>query len=346
MKGVKFLNGWHNLSEEKEKAKELLEKTNLLEETKRWADENPFFHDKEKCKRFYDECRIGTLINKHWCQPDDYLKQRLKVMQNNQQWMHNIYWAVLSTGVFGLWLFLFSKLLDISLFFDKVEVFFRWSVPWLWFAWFVFILVTIILILGWRKIADIVEKMLIRRNLNNYDIESYVIAKILEKKKSCLKQDIEKKEEEETLEKHDNESLIAEYKVLNEAIQKRGSDCLLVDSIMIPSSLVIVTFAIRFRNDLGVDRLFHLPIAGYITLLALLLVGFPYYLWCTTTKIDNICFDRIHEIEKLLHIKGNLLIREKTKCKTWYKIRKHMWHVFFIIFIIAYVVTAFWLFGI
>jgi len=176
-------------------------------------------------------------------------------------------------------------------------------------------------------------------------IECFILAILMLIKGGSLA--VERKEEMKTKEeakKPDNDSLIAEYQVLNKAVQRRGSDTLLVDSIMIPSSLALVTFAIQFRNELGRNNLTGLPNALFIPLLSLILILIPYLLWCTSTKLDNICFDRMCEIEKDLHIKGHQYIRERTKCRIWFKIRRNMWHVFFLLFIGAYLFTAYWLF--
>lgn len=150
-----------------------------------------------------------------------------------------------------------------------------------------------------------------------------------------------KKEDDE---KTDTNSLIAEYRVLNEAVWRRGRDSLVVNSIMIPASLAIVTFAIRFRSDLGRNILFSLPNAGFVPLVSLILIFIPYFLWYITTKLDNICFNRIYEIEDILHIKGNKWVLEQINCKTWYKVRRHMWHVFYLLLIGTYLFTAYWLF--
>ena len=142
----------------------------------------------------------------------------------------------------------------------------------------------------------------------------------------------------------DIKSLIAEYQVLNKVVNRRGSDTLLVDSIMIPSSLIVVLFAIEFKESLGISILFNVPNAGFVPLLSLMLIMIPYILWWTSTKLDKICFDRMCAIEKELHIKGHQYIRERTRCKIWLKVRRNMWHVFFLLFIGTYIFTAWWLF--
>lgn len=152
----------------------------------------------------------------------------------------------------------------------------------------------------------------------------------------------EKKEDDE--EKPETKSLIAEYGVLNEAIWRRGRDSLVVNSIMIPASLAIVTFGVEFRSQLERNILTDLPNAGFVPIVSLILVVIPYLLWYTSTILDNICLDRIHKIEDRLHIKGNKWILEQTKCNTWIKLRRHMWHVLFWSLIIGYLFAAYWLF--
>lgn len=172
-----------------------------------------------------------------------------------------------------------------------------------------------------------------------YDL-SPLSVKILGEKK--IEANIKAKKEDD--EKTDTNSLIAEYRVLNEAIWRRGRDSLVVNSIMITASLAIVTFAIRSRSDLGRNILFNLPNAGFVPLISLIMILIPYFLWYTTTKLDNICFDRICEIEGILQIKGNKWVLEQIRCRTWYKVRRHMWHVFYLLLIGAYLFTAYWLF--
>lgn len=139
-------------------------------------------------------------------------------------------------------------------------------------------------------------------------------------------------------------SLIAEYRVLNEAIWRRDQVNLLVNSIMISATLAIVTFAVRFRNELGKNIFFDLPNAGFIPILSLILICIPYLLWWTSTRLDDICFDRIHKIEDILHIKGQQYIWNRVKCSTLYKFRRHMWHFVFFLFLGVYIFTAIWLF--
>ena len=166
-----------------------------------------------------------------------------------------------------------------------------------------------------------------------------------EKKKEEPRELKAKKEEGKKKEKPRTESLIAEYRVLNEAIRRRGSDSLLVNSIMIPSSIAILIFAVQFRRQLGeATLLFNLPVAGFIPLLALLLVIIPYALHWTTKILDEKYFKRIHEIEDELKIKGLRCIHNEIRYETWYNIRRYIRHLFFLALIVIYVCVSIWLF--
>lgn len=138
--------------------------------------------------------------------------------------------------------------------------------------------------------------------------------------------------------------LLEEYRVLNESIQSRWSDTLLVDSIMIPSSLLVVTFAIAERNNLGKSVIYDLPVAGFIPILTLVLIAISYIAHYTTTKLDKFYIDRIKSIETELGISGHRSIYAQIKGTWWYKLRCEMYHFFFWILIATYIFAAIWLF--
>ena len=149
-----------------------------------------------------------------------------------------------------------------------------------------------------------------------------------------------KKEEER------REALFAEYRTLNEAIRSRGREHLLATSIMIPSSLLVVIFAITNREQLGESvHLGHQPVAAFIPLIALALVLIPYVLYLTTKELDDLCFERIKEIEAYLGIKGHHWIYEKATRYWLFRLRRdYLWHIFFLMWVAAYIFTAYWLF--
>jgi hypothetical protein len=115
-------------------------------------------------------------------------------------------------------------------------------------------------------------------------------------------------------------------------------------SIFIPTALGLVLFSVQHRSELGRNIFINLPNAGFVPLASLILILISYF-WCwTSTMLDNIFFDRIHEIEDLLHIEGHHYVLERIKCNTWFKFRRKMWHFILPLFIIAYLVAAIWLF--
>lgn len=145
-------------------------------------------------------------------------------------------------------------------------------------------------------------------------------------------------------------ALLAEYRVLNEAVQSRERSTLLVNSIMIPGSLAIVTLAIKYKDELielGNGPFFlRLPLAGITALLAFfaLLVAYIHHL--TSNKLDHICFDRIHEIEERLReycVEGHRAIYERAKYTSWFQLRRAIWPLFFAVSLIIYLIIALWL---
>jgi len=150
-------------------------------------------------------------------------------------------------------------------------------------------------------------------------------------------------EEKEETEKEKN--LRELYRVLNETLNSREKNTLFVDSIMIPLSIGIVTYAITNRASFGMS-IIGVPVAGFIPLLTLLLVLFPYALHYTAIKLDSIYFDHIHKIEKELRVEGygHQSIYNQFRKTTWGRLRRRIWHWFFIALIIAYIFVSIWLF--
>ena len=150
-------------------------------------------------------------------------------------------------------------------------------------------------------------------------------------------------EKKEEIEKREN--LRELYRVLNETLKSREKNALFVDSIMLPLSIGIVTYAITNRTSFGVS-IIGLPVAGFIPILTLLLVLFPYALHYTAVKLDDIYFDHIHKIEEELGIEsyGHQSIYNQFRKTRWGKLRRRIWHWFFIALIIAYILVSIWLF--
>jgi hypothetical protein len=89
----------------------------------------------------------------------------------------------------------------------------------------------------------------------------------------------EKKEQAEKVTQKINErtekKMLEEYNALNQANNSRWSDTLLVDSIMIPASLIAISWALAERANLGVISIagIRIAFAGLFSLLALILIG-------------------------------------------------------------------------
>jgi len=135
------------------------------------------------------------------------------------------------------------------------------------------------------------------------------------------------------------------YHVLNETVSNREKNTLFVDSIMIPLSIVIITYAITNRTSFGMS-IIGVPIAGFIPILTLILILIPYALHSTAIKVDTIYFDHIHKIEKELGIEayGHQSIYNQFAETRWGRLRRRVWHWFFIALIIAYISVSIWLF--
>jgi len=143
----------------------------------------------------------------------------------------------------------------------------------------------------------------------------------------------------------EKEALIEEYRALNKAVESRGSNALLLDSIMILSSLLLVSLAVVNRISLGISDIWGLPVAGFIPLLTLSLIIIPYFFHYTSKKLDDVCFDRIQAIEDELEMEGgHFYVIEIIKDTLWYKLRKNMWHIAFWFLIVVYIWISIWLF--
>jgi len=152
-------------------------------------------------------------------------------------------------------------------------------------------------------------------------INGFIFAILVVKGEKLTTEREEQKEEskgkEEDEEKPDIPSLIAEYQVLNEFLEKRRSNTLLVINIILPASLLIVSNAFSQKAN---------NFAFFIPILASIMVFVSWLFYWTKNKLDEVCWERIHEIEDVLHIKGHRHIEEQIKCDMWYKVRCYMWH--------------------
>jgi hypothetical protein len=154
-----------------------------------------------------------------------------------------------------------------------------------------------------------------------------------------------KKEKTETTPhmQDEQENLRLEYQVLNDTVNRRYRDMLLVESIMIPSTLTIVAFSIIYRTNFGMNFL-GLPNSLFIPLISAILLGFLLFLRWTTNGLNDLNFERLREIEDELQIKGHSYIQQQWHLKIRFKIRKYLWYFIFVLLIGVYAFTTWWLF--
>jgi hypothetical protein len=133
-------------------------------------------------------------------------------------------------------------------------------------------------------------------------------------------------------EDHHRQNLQTEYRMLNDVIWKRGQAIWLVNSVLIPSSILIVLEATIYRESIGNIA------SGIISLLSVVLSTFCLLFYASSAEVNKICFDRIHDIEHDLGMPpnaGNRLIRAEVNRRWWYPIRNYQWYVFLIILVVA-----------
>lgn len=146
----------------------------------------------------------------------------------------------------------------------------------------------------------------------------------------------------ENKEKSNRKALITEYKVLNTAMRSRNSYALLLDSIMIPSSLLLVWYSVVHRGDLGIANIVDLPLAGFLSLLTISLIIVSGFYHITSNRINDVCYSRIEEIEENLKIEGNTYVYKKIRNSWWFKVRENMWIFLFFFLAIVYSFISYW----
>jgi hypothetical protein len=136
---------------------------------------------------------------------------------------------------------------------------------------------------------------------------------------------------------HHRQNLQAEYRMLNDAIWKRGQSVWLVNSVLIPSSILIILEATIYRESIGNMA------SGIISLLSVLLSMYCLLFYASSEEVNKICFERIHAIEHDLGMPpsaGNTLIRDEVRRRWWYPVRNYQWYVFLIILVVVNVHIA------
>ncbi len=128
--------------------------------------------------------------------------------------------------------------------------------------------------------------------------------------------------------------LIVEYRVLNNAVWERGRASWLVNSVLIPSSILVVLQVIINRNTLGN------VVSGLFSLLPFLLAFYCWLHHLFSNRVNKICWRRIHQIEEALGIQGNKRIYSEVKTRWWYPVRTSMWSILFFLLITIYLIVS------
>jgi len=140
-----------------------------------------------------------------------------------------------------------------------------------------------------------------------------------------------------------DERLVLEYKTLNEAVSKRGSDTVLVESIMIPASTLVLATMIENIEKLGKSTIIPwLKIPVIMPIISLVIILVPLTIRYTTNRLDEVQQGRIRCIEKQLGIYAHRYTYNKIKCQTWYKIRKRIIYCFYLALIMIYIGAIMW----
>lgn len=119
------------------------------------------------------------------------------------------------------------------------------------------------------------------------------------------------------------EKLMLEYKELLEEILSRRENTWMIHSILIASTLIITFSA---KADL-------LKLASFISIF---LICISFFFQWSSTKINQSCWNRRHEIEETLEMKCPKRRYEELKGMRWFKIRRKMWYALFLFLIVIY----------
>jgi len=147
----------------------------IKEETIAWINRNrgKFYRKDKALFTENDVLEPGWYFSKYSDAPEDYLRERLKVIQTSIKLAFQIYQAILGAGIIGTFfavLVYFIQRLEFSLLFGGIAII-VWIVSW-YFAY-----------RKREKIKKWIRDNLLIKTQNDGEIESYIIAKILESRK-------------------------------------------------------------------------------------------------------------------------------------------------------------------
>jgi hypothetical protein len=127
--------------------------------------------------------------------------------------------------------------------------------------------------------------------------------------------------------KEKRESLIEEYKVLHDSIYKRSSTMQTVNTILLPSSVLIIGIAVEYRESINSVFKIGINAAGFLPIFSALLLFVALFFYITTSRVNKVCFERIHVIEEILGIEGHRYILSRIEDLCWWRIRKAAWYI-------------------
>jgi len=141
------------------------------------------------------------------------------------------------------------------------------------------------------------------------------------------------------LTKEDEKNLRQEYDNLRQSIWSRGQTAWLLHSIMISGSLLVVLSSFQYSMLRTIVPLLPLdiPIGSLLIVAAIIAIIFSLYIQYTDLKLNDIMFQRMHEIEAKLGMVGpGKMFEAKIQPKLWHKIRRYSWFGLFAFLIVAY----------
>ena len=145
------------------------------------------------------------------------------------------------------------------------------------------------------------------------------------------------------LRREERENLLQEYKLLHDSIYRRSATMQTINSILLPSSIVVIAIAIEFQESL--DAIFYnMRVSGFLPLFSATLLFISFFSNLGIRKTNRICFDRIHEIEKTLGIKGHRLVYSKLQNTWWWKIRGILWTTLILLAMVVCIISSLFLF--
>ena len=123
----------------------------------------------------------------------------------------------------------------------------------------------------------------------------------------------------------DRQILLAEYRMLHDSINRRNLITHTINSIVLPSSIILLGVAIEFQKTLNEAVGFNL--SGILPLLSAILMFASLFYTGTSWKTNEFSWNRVHEIEEELGIKGHRYVYSKIRHTWWWRARTMMWAV-------------------